>query len=98
MSGEFLKRAQMVKPAEPTEMYRYDHGGGRIAREDPRQLIADCYGPNDNREAVYLALQCWSELLAVVEAASKVNPSITYPREMNLRATLDALDKKAGAL
>lgn len=56
--------------------------------------------PSDNGEAIYLALRCWPELLAVVEAAreSQSGDLAWKYQNITLSEALEALDDKAGSL
>lgn len=54
----------------PLILIRYDHGGGRLYQETPRQLVADFFQEPD-RELFYAMRNAFPALLAVAEAAKK---------------------------
>lgn len=69
-SEDVVKEAQelLANAAHgPLTLIRYDHGGGKLYREEPRDLIADFYDAA-NRELYYRAPKLLSALCDEVEA------------------------------
>lgn len=54
----------------PLELIRYEHGGGRLYREEPRDLVADFYDAG-NRELYYRAPELLCALADEVERMRK---------------------------
>lgn len=89
---------------EPLTLTRYEHGGGRLYKEEPRTLVADFYDEPD-RELFYAMRAKLPALLAVVEAAS--DPALLsssapfgsppHMAQMRLRAALAPLTTPAKA-
>lgn len=42
----------------PLALHRYEHGGGRLLKEEPRTLVADFYHEGD-REAIVALVNAW---------------------------------------
>ena len=59
----------------PLKLIRYEHGGGRLYREEPRDLIADFYDAG-NRELYYRAPELLRALADEVERLREDNESL----------------------
>lgn len=55
----------------PLTLMRYEHGGGRLYKEEPRTLVADFYHEAD-RELLTAMHAALPHLLAVAEAAERI--------------------------
>lgn len=63
----------------PLELIRYEHGGGRLYREEPRDLIADFYDV-PNRELYYRAPELLNALADEVERLREELDDAHLPR------------------
>ena len=64
-----LKSAAKAATQGPLKLNRYDHGGGRLFREEPRQLVMDTYEEGDRE---FYALASPSVILALIERVERM--------------------------
>jgi len=53
----------------PLDVIRYEHGGGRLYKEEPRKLVADFFYEEDRELFIYMR-NSLPALIAVAEAAA----------------------------
>lgn len=76
-----LKRMMEAGTPLPLTLIRYEHGGGRLCKEEPRTLVADFFDEAD-RELFYAMRNALPSLLAACERAQAVLATRNGPYAM----------------
>ncbi len=69
--AELRKKAEAATKG-PLKINRYEHGGGRMYREEPRQLVMDTYEEGDREFYAALSPETVLALVEIAEAADEM--------------------------
>lgn len=76
----------------PLTQIRYEHGGGRRYREEPRQLVADTYSEGDREFIATFSPEVCRALVGVAQCAADDRDGSSLLTVMHLIEALSRLD------